>query len=69
MIPSGSSSFMNFGWVDVWELKPEMLLAEYYKADNKYCCCRAKRRQFLMRLAFSMTINKSMGQAFDKICV
>jgi ATP-dependent exoDNAse (exonuclease V) alpha subunit len=27
-----------------------------------------KRRHFPIRLAFSMTINKSQGQTFDKIC-
>jgi hypothetical protein len=49
-------------------IRYQVLFAAYYKADTKYCCCRAKRRQFLIRLAFSMTINKSQGQTFDKIC-
>jgi hypothetical protein len=47
----------------------QVLLAAYYKADTKYCCCRARRRQFPIHLAFSMTINKSRGQTFDKICL
>lgn len=28
-----------------------------------------KRKQFPLRLAFSMTINKSQGQTFEKICI
>ena len=28
-----------------------------------------KRKQFPVRLAFSMTINKSQGQTFEKICM
>jgi hypothetical protein len=46
----------------------QVLLAAYYKADTKYCCCRAKRRQFPICLAFSTIINKSQGQTFVKIC-
>jgi hypothetical protein len=50
-------------------IRYQVLLVAYYKADAKYCCCHAKRRQFPIRLAFSMTINKSLGQTFDKICL
>ena len=28
-----------------------------------------ERRQFPLRLAYSMTYNKSQGQEFDKVCV
>jgi hypothetical protein len=49
-------------------IRYQVLLAAYYKADTKYCCCRAKRRPFPVRLAFSMIIIKSQGQTFDKIC-
>jgi hypothetical protein len=37
--------------------------------DTKYCWHRAKRRQFHIRLAFSMNINKPHGQTFDKVCL
>jgi hypothetical protein len=47
-------------------IRYQVLLAAYYKADTKYCCCRAKRTQFPIRLAFSMTINKSQGQNLTK---
>jgi hypothetical protein len=47
-------------------IRHQVLLAAYYKADTKYCCCRTKRK-FSISLAFSMTINKSQGQTFDKI--
>jgi hypothetical protein len=50
------------------DIRYEVLSTAYYKADTKYCCCRAKRRQFPIRIAFSMIINKSQGQTFDKIC-
>ncbi|GBM27890.1 hypothetical protein AVEN_256688-1 [Araneus ventricosus] len=30
---------------------------------------QSKRKQFPIRLAFSMTINKAQGQTFDKICL
>jgi hypothetical protein len=39
----------------------QVLLAAYYIADTKYCCCCAKGRQFPICLAFLMTINKSQG--------
>jgi hypothetical protein len=47
----------------------QVLLLAYYKADTKYCYSCAKRIQFPIRLAFPMTINKSQGQNFDKICL
>jgi hypothetical protein len=50
-------------------IRYQLLLAAYYRADTNYCCCRAKRRQFPIRSAFSMKINKSQGQTFDKICL
>jgi hypothetical protein len=50
-------------------IRYQVLSAAYYKADTEYCCCRAKRRQFPIRLSFSMTINKSQGQILDKICL
>jgi hypothetical protein len=50
-------------------IRYQVLLAAYYKANTKYCCCRTKRKQFPICLAFSMNINKSQGQAFDNICL
>jgi hypothetical protein len=47
-------------------IRYQVLLAAYYKVDTKYCCCHAKRRQFPIRFAFSMTTNKSQGQTSDK---
>jgi hypothetical protein len=50
-------------------IRYQVMVAAYYKADTKYCCCHTKRRRFPICLAFSMTINKSQGQTFDKICL
>jgi hypothetical protein len=50
-------------------IRYQVLLAAYYKADTSIVAIVQKRRQFPIRLAFSMTINKSQGQAFDKICL
>ncbi|GBM39413.1 hypothetical protein AVEN_97029-1 [Araneus ventricosus] len=69
----------------VIQLQKNVLVAKKISADNNnesYLIPRIplipsdssmpfqfKRKQFPIRLAFSMTINKAQGQTFDKICL